>query len=49
MLIASVTSGIHSKRKAGIQFNGNEEECAEGGNISFSLGDAAPGAELCPR
>lgn len=49
MLIASVTSGIHSKQKAGIQFNGNEEECAEGGNISFSLGDAAQGAELCPR
>lgn len=49
MLIASVTSGIHSKRKAGIQFNGNEEECAEGGNISFSLGDAARGAGLCPR
>lgn len=34
MLIASVTSGIHSKRKAGIQFNGNEEECAGGGEIS---------------
>lgn len=49
MLIASVTSGIHSKRKAGIQFNGSEEECAEGGNISFSLGDAAQGTELCPR
>lgn len=48
MLIASVTSGIHSKRKAGIQFNGSEEECAEGGNISFSLGDAAQGTRALP-
>lgn len=49
MLIASVTSGIHSKRRAGIQFNGSGEERAEGGEISLSLGDAAQGAELCPR